>query len=280
MNVGETKTFNYTGGIQSFTVPNNGLYKLEVWGAKGGNAYSGGVSKSGGNGGYSCGYVELKKNQILYIVCGGITYNGGGTGSYAFSYGNGGGATHIAKVPGLLKNIGYSSFVTSKNGLIVAGGGGGACVDDLDYGPLAGNGGSGGGTSGGSGDGGRYGSGQGGTQTGSPGNNAGGFGYGGNGRYSGGAGGGFYGGSGGTTDSYCGAGGGSGWIGGVPKITYKGTTYSPSTYNGANNGNGYAKITFVKKAFPTLYFGDNSINAVYLGENELDTIYLGSNELE
>ena len=34
-----TKNFDYTGGIQTFTAPDTGTYKLEVWGAQGGNCF-------------------------------------------------------------------------------------------------------------------------------------------------------------------------------------------------------------------------------------------------
>ncbi|MBQ8132655.1 MAG: hypothetical protein IJ193_09200 [Bacilli bacterium] len=53
----ETKeyTFNYTGGEQVFTVPYDGEYTLEVWGAQG--------EYSGGYGGYSKGTISLKKNK-------------------------------------------------------------------------------------------------------------------------------------------------------------------------------------------------------------------------
>ena len=30
MNVGESQQFDYTGGVQSFTAPYRGIYKLEV----------------------------------------------------------------------------------------------------------------------------------------------------------------------------------------------------------------------------------------------------------
>ena len=36
----ETKVFNYTKTIQTYTVPANGRYKLEVWGAQGGSTKS------------------------------------------------------------------------------------------------------------------------------------------------------------------------------------------------------------------------------------------------
>ena len=34
-NVGDSQSFSYTGGMQSFTAPQKGVYKLEVWGAAG-----------------------------------------------------------------------------------------------------------------------------------------------------------------------------------------------------------------------------------------------------
>lgn len=40
--------YNYTGNVQSWTAPYDGKYKLEVWGAKGGNA----GYLPGGKGGY------------------------------------------------------------------------------------------------------------------------------------------------------------------------------------------------------------------------------------
>ena len=142
-----TFTFAYTGGEQKFTVPTNGVYKLETWGAQGGNS-DGSTKLDGAVGGYSVGLIKLTTNDILYINVGGQGqpgnkngssilfggaggYNGGGTGGlglsgYASANG-GGGATHIATKSGLL-----SSLENSKDSiLIVSGGGGGftsACV--------------------------------------------------------------------------------------------------------------------------------------------------------
>ena len=59
--------FNYTGGIQTYTVPVTGVYKLEAYGAQGG-CYN---SSGGGLGGYSVGYKTLNAGQILYICVGG-----------------------------------------------------------------------------------------------------------------------------------------------------------------------------------------------------------------
>jgi len=237
--------FAYTGNVQTFDVPCDGLYKLEVWGSKGGSI----GSYSGGNGGYSSGYTILTKGNSLYVVAGGQPYNGGGRASgsdhddYDFGYERsgavtyGGGATHIAKVTGTLADIGYTSFVTQGNGLIVAGGGGSSAYAKPSDSNLTG--GTGGGLNGGNGVAGTggtqtsgyaFGQGQtGGTNLNSPAGNGGG---------------GFYGGK--TTYSGTGGGGGSGWIGGVPTLEYNGTIYSPSTSNGVNGSTGKAKITLIE----------------------------------
>ncbi|MCR5223573.1 MAG: InlB B-repeat-containing protein [Bacilli bacterium] len=141
--------YDYTGGVQSLNIPATGTYKLEVWGAQGGDATS---SYKGGYGGYSTGTISLNRNDSLYIVIGGAGvkptarscsvaggYNGGGVssvceGSYGINTvnaGSGGGATHISTSNlGALKN--YASDYTSL--LIVAGAGGGA-----DYSNFASN---------------------------------------------------------------------------------------------------------------------------------------------
>ena len=133
--VGDVTNFGYTGGIQTFTAPSNGYYKLEVWGGQGGHGGGG-----AGSGGYSRGTVLLERGETIYVVVGNQGnnvgsqgsneskwytvaggYNGGGQGSCACGCGGGGGATHIAKVSGVLSSLsGQRDQV-----LIVAGGGGG-----------------------------------------------------------------------------------------------------------------------------------------------------------
>ena len=132
---GTTWNFDYTGSEQTFTVPCDGEYKLETWGAQGGSYNE---EYEGGYGGYSSGTASIKENDKLYVNVGGLGnivndfspvipggYNGGGDAyvikescsNYASS---GGGATHIAFTSGILKNV-------EKNSLfIVSGGGGGA----------------------------------------------------------------------------------------------------------------------------------------------------------
>ncbi len=156
--IGTEYTFNYTGSEQEFSVRCEGNYKLEVWGAQGGDA-SGLSNHTGGYGAYATGIITVSKNDKLYINVGGsgnirnsdgteVTngngYNGGSstTGwqdhtnyTYRGKYysGGGGGATHIAKVSGLLKDLeSYkgtlvdNKYYVSDEILIVAGGGGAA----------------------------------------------------------------------------------------------------------------------------------------------------------
>lgn len=209
-----SKSFIYTGGIESFTAPYTGTYRFDVYGGAGAS-----LSYAGGKGGYSTGTVTLTAGDSVYIAVGGAGngttagYNGGGSGSGEGR--SGGGATHIGKTLGLLKD-------TSKDNLyIVAGGGGGGS------GKAAG--GAGGGTSGGQGGSGSVGPAAGGTQT-----SGYAFGQGASNGNGGGGGGGLYGGY--ATSYGAGGGGGSGYIGGVSNGT---------TTAGQQSGNGSAVITYI-----------------------------------
>ena len=259
------REFDYTGSEQAFKALLSGTYKLEVWGAQGGDK----VALKGGTGGYSVGYVYLNKNDTLYVNVGGKPtdnnggYNGGG-GHSNYNSGtvcsSGGGATHIALKSGILSTLGND--VSSI--LIVAGGGGGL---DTYYDK---KGASGGGYLGNNSDTSSYGTAKGATQTtgGAPANSSatnGSFGLGGSQTNSsnsgGGGGGGFYGGAGGYGS---GGGGGSGYIGntklfnkvmycnGCAEIEYEpvktiSTTCSSiePTENCSKSGDGYAKITYI-----------------------------------
>jgi len=262
--------FNYfppnTGSVQSFTAPQNGTYKLEVWGGQGTITPKQGSMTStgyGGLGGYTICEITKEKNSNLFICVGKggesygnyswfsgdaysnpvayrtRIYNGGGAG-HAF----GGGATHIALTNrGELYN--YENYKSEV--LIVAGGGGG---NEL----VSENAGSGGGLNGGAG----YDvpamgyTGYGGTQTagGLNGTNSQLYGAGENGKF--GLGGNSY-------ISYSvyeeGAGGGGGWYGGGASTCYLGTGGGGAGYinssltnnsfmkNGIREGDGYAIIT-------------------------------------
>lgn len=122
--------FDYTGKVQSTTLY-PGRYKLEVWGAQGGNG-SGRQTNLGGKGGYSSGIITLTEKTNVFVYVGGQGgsildtsagaggFNGGGdivvnAHSNSIYRGAGGGATDI--------RIGTDSLYAR---VIVAGGGGGA----------------------------------------------------------------------------------------------------------------------------------------------------------
>ena len=122
---GKTWEFNYNGTTgsdgskQEFIVPCDGTYKLETWGAQGGNVNS---NKRGGYGAYSVGNKELTNREKLFIYVGGQGetctlcnlapggYNGGGNGFESdfregTTFSGGGGATHIATISGILADL-------------------------------------------------------------------------------------------------------------------------------------------------------------------------------
>ena len=249
--------------MQEFTAPVATSYKIQCWGAQGG----GYGSHSNGPGGYSGGWRNVSKGQILYVVCGGkgidknhytdgTSYNGGGINISVGQNGNGaggGGATHIATATGLLREL-----VDKKSTVICVAGGAGATggwasqnqVYWLSGGGEVGLGSnptiqSGAATTKGD---------TGGTQTGcGPDGIKGGFGYGGNAGGSGGAGGGgWYGGNGsggnGVSDNTNG-GGGSGYIGGLTNATtIDGGKTFPRPGGGTEQGHfghGYAIISWI-----------------------------------
>ena len=258
--VGTYWDFNYTGGVQSFTVACTGTYKLEVYGAQGGTS-------NGGKGGYSSGNISVNRNTLLYVVVGGQPiigvgdsggYNGGGSGSSDSESvrGGGGGATNISKTNTILQNTSIGNLY------IVAGGGGGGTVNQGGAKTSA-IGGAGGGLTGGTGGnsgacigtggdcfermaggGSQNSGGVGGIGRDFIGNlyngNSGNYGKGGDGNtWMPGGGGGYYGGgSAGVTANYtAGGGGGSGYIGGVT---------SGNMLNGQRSGNGFARITLME----------------------------------
>jgi hypothetical protein len=132
-----SKEFAYTGDAQTFIVPIDGTYKIELWGASGDNFNN----ILGGRGGYTTGQIFLKKDTTLYIYVGGTTtnetggYNGGGSltpGQYAFGRA-GGGATDVRITSGA-----WNDTTSLRSRIMVAGGGGGAnnrnAILDCGYG--------------------------------------------------------------------------------------------------------------------------------------------------
>lgn len=131
---GSVMNFDYTGSVQTATLT-PGTYKLECWGAQGGNSnQSNGTYGNGGKGGYSTGILNVSTNTTIYITVGGqgqngilntrtaAGFNGGGTG--ISSGRGGGGATDV--------RIGQNSLYSR---VIVAGGGGGAGVTSANANP-------------------------------------------------------------------------------------------------------------------------------------------------
>ena len=223
---GQVLNYDYTGGVQSITLP-VGKYKLEVWGAQGGN-YD---TNYGGAGGYSVGVLTLTEATDFYIYVGGQPatytnigvafsggYNGGGKGfnrSYnsVYTYGQGGGG-------GTDIRIGQDSLYAR---VIVAGGGGGSASNGDEKATKHGGGLSGGcsltGYAGSQTSAGTYG-------------NPGSFGVGGNAYADG------------SNYRYGSGGGGGGWYGGAAIQSYSDTgsdSYQPA--NGGGSGYVYTSST-------------------------------------
>jgi len=57
-------TYSYTGSEQEYTVPEDGYYKIECWGAQGGT-YSKAI---GGKGAYTKGIIKLKEKNCIYML--------------------------------------------------------------------------------------------------------------------------------------------------------------------------------------------------------------------
>lgn len=270
----EQQDFDFTGKVETFIVPETGLYKLETWGAQGWNIRN----QVGGYGAYSTGLVYLEKDQVIYIYVGGQgtggicnnTLHKGWPNAYAscsdrVSYGGaGGGSSHVSTTKKLIQEMTNNAYKTEL--LIAAGGGGGATWSGV--GSWWGYGGHGGGASGTRINGNGFSGGYPGTQ------NSGGS-YGGNSNsttngtfggtstngYGSGGGGGLY---GGGASWGGGGGGGSGYIGNsklTDKVMYcynceeskeestktvsTTCTKEEPTENCAKQGNGYARITYI-----------------------------------
>ena len=91
--------FDYIGDVQEFIAPKAGTYKIELWGAQGGDIIhpSGGENLEiyGGKGAYTSGNAQIAANEKIYVHVGqGSTYcgtnwqynyNGGGSGGCKIS---------------------------------------------------------------------------------------------------------------------------------------------------------------------------------------------------
>ena len=122
LTIAQVQTFNFTGGIQTFTVPCGvDTVFLQTWGAQGGSGAVGGSSTSGGAGGlggYAEGFLPVTPGQVLNVFVGGQGatptggFNGGANGGTQ-NAGGGGGASDV-RVNG-----------TAESDRVITGGGGG-----------------------------------------------------------------------------------------------------------------------------------------------------------
>jgi hypothetical protein len=140
-----TTNFNFTGGIQTFTVPCGvDTVFIQAWGAQGGNGATGGgpsAGGTGGSGGYAEGWLLVNTGDVLNIFVGGQGatptggFNGGGNGGVQDA-GGGGGASDVR-----------TNGTAESDRVITAGGGGGGgrggCDEGADVGGDGGNGGAG-----------------------------------------------------------------------------------------------------------------------------------------
>lgn len=196
-------TFNkvsYSDKGQEYIVPmgQSGWYKIELWGAQGGN--------NGGLGAYTSGLIWLRENTHLYFYVGklGDTFNGGGDKAASGSIG--GGATDVRLASGEWDDS------LDKRIMVAAGGGGGSTGGD--GGTIIGLSGTG------------TGAGAGGKQISD--NSHFGQGISGSGTNGSGGGGGYYGGNGSSGSG--GGGGGSSYISGYAGVYTKGVTGKDATY--------------------------------------------------
>ncbi len=212
-------SFNYTGNIQTWTVPNGVCWiKIKAWGAGGGGGASiadGSIGGRGGGGGYVEKFLKVTPGDVLTIYVGGggtggKTSAGGGGGAGGWGYGNGGNGGNAGSTgwSGAGGGGGGASAILHNGNLVLiaAGGGGGGGNGPCPPSPAAGgnggssnqNGGNGNATGGVSGAAGSF-------------NGGNGANHGGDGSGGGGGGGGWNGGTGGSAspgDSAAGGGGG------------------------------------------------------------------------
>ena len=110
----DTEYFNVNGGIQEWTVPSNGTYRIEAQGARGGNDPNG----SGGAGARIITDIDLSINDKLRILVG---QNGGDrSGAGNNLTGAGGGGTFVTRYVAPLSSTQESDII------VIAGGGGGS----------------------------------------------------------------------------------------------------------------------------------------------------------
>jgi hypothetical protein len=117
---GQRRVFDFTGAVETFTLPVDRTVRLLAWGAGGGG--SGGSCAHGGGGGYGAGYlagqgqaieVRVGEGPPNWVAAAGPYFGGGGKSAPCGPSGGGGGRSQVALAGG-------------GSVLLVAGGGGGA----------------------------------------------------------------------------------------------------------------------------------------------------------
>ncbi|RYY40479.1 MAG: HYR domain-containing protein [Chitinophagaceae bacterium] len=245
--VERSRAFEYTGSVQTFTVPAGVTsIRIDAYGASGGG--NGGISGIGsfsapGLGGRVQGTMNVTPGDVLYLYIGGKGYEPSGSGASPGPFNGGGGSNYLGSTGGGATDIRLGGQALTDR-ILVAGGGGGSYIGTNTGG---GNGGGLQGQDGQYGSAGSGGIGGGGTQTGGGfrGNrfgvyfgSGGSFGFGGAagewGRHGGGGGGGWLGGGGSV---YGGGGGGSSY-------TSPAHILNVSHWQGYNEGNGQLVISY------------------------------------
>ena len=141
--------YDYTGDVQEFVSPCDGIYTVETWGASGGISNSYPTNDVGqGKGAYTKGNINLISKTNIYIYVGkkGIStsynyltreydFNGGGYpdvrpfDTYGDNLSSGGGATDIRIINGK-----WNDFNSLKSRIMVAAGGAGGSYDGSEPG--------------------------------------------------------------------------------------------------------------------------------------------------
>ena len=142
--LGTKWTYAYTGDSQKFDAPCNAKYRIELWGAQGGEGSGGSTSTNpatGYFGTYTSGTIELNENESLYLYVGGQGkscsenatggWNGGSTGvpnNCSYGGGGGGGATDVRYFESTpsSSNLAWNSNLGLNSRIMVASGGGGS----------------------------------------------------------------------------------------------------------------------------------------------------------
>lgn len=130
-----TYSFQYTGAIQQFIVPNRvTAIQVTAIGAKGGTGARG---QAGGAGATITTTLNVTPGQVLYIVVGGFPGQST-TPKYGFG-GSGGSGTNYGGAGGGLSGVFTSSSPANANALVIAGGGGGGAGSSTELNYTGGN---------------------------------------------------------------------------------------------------------------------------------------------